>query len=283
MVKPVKESGVPITGKMGKTDLDFYHPRPQLQSQQIEYRKELKLQYNQLLNERTESTTEKVNGVQDKSWKRHIMQYKPEEEFVIGKYKFLLYHINEQDYAINYKYRLICFIEGGNEPILALNHESSGRGKSFFGASIAKGHLNLGIAPSMMSILEFRKWALQHVSDFIEGLDSKLIYDKIKNYDHFHDEPKLDVVHIDELMKKRVENITNHIRESNDRYEYCYIVDYEEKYVDFDVHAIPLRDIQFILVEVDEKVELAAIEFLKKNFTINQVIESDLGAGGTLA
>jgi hypothetical protein len=61
----VKQSGAPIIGKMEKSDLDFYHPRPHLQSQQIEYRKKLKVQYDQQFNDKTENNTEKVKGIQD--------------------------------------------------------------------------------------------------------------------------------------------------------------------------------------------------------------------------
>lgn len=48
-MKLIEESGVPVIGKMGKGKLNFYHPRPHIQSQQIEYRNEIKEQYNRLL------------------------------------------------------------------------------------------------------------------------------------------------------------------------------------------------------------------------------------------
>lgn len=273
-LKLIKESGAPIIGKIGKDELSFYHPRPRIQSQQIEYRKEIKTQYDKIFKSRPNEKMEQLSTIADPSWKRHMSNYKPIEEFTIGRYRFLLYDIDEQEYVINYRYRLLCFIEESKEPILALNNEWTMQGTCYLGASVANGHINLGHTSPDTSLIEFRKWALQGIGDYIKDIDSKLLYEKIKKYDPiiYDREEKNGAVKIDELRKKRIEGITNNIREFEDRYEYCFIMDYEEKYSDFEVNAIPLLDIQVVLLEIDEKLELACIEFPKSNFNIEQII-----------
>lgn len=52
----IKQSNTPIIGKRGKSHLDFYHPRPQLVTQQIEYRNELKEQYSLLVEDKEANT-----------------------------------------------------------------------------------------------------------------------------------------------------------------------------------------------------------------------------------
>lgn len=270
----IKESGTPIIGKMGKDELSFYHPRPHIQSKQIEYRNEIKAQYNKIFKSKAIEKIGKVDIIADSSWKRHMKNYKAVEEFVIRRYKFLLYDIHEQEYLINYRYRLLCFIEGIKEPILALNYEWTRQGTCCLGASIANGHINLGSASPDISIIEFRKWALQNISDYIKDIDTKLLYEKIKKYDFiiYNTKENNEIAKIDELMEKRIKSIVNNIREFEDRYEYCFIMDYEERYLDFEVHAIPLLDVQVVLLEIKEKIELAAIEFYKSNFNIEQII-----------
>ena len=49
----IKESNTHIIGKQGKDKLAFYHPRPCIQSQQIEYRKEIKEQYDKIFKSET--------------------------------------------------------------------------------------------------------------------------------------------------------------------------------------------------------------------------------------
>ncbi|WP_300379629.1 hypothetical protein [Clostridium sp.] len=58
-LKLIKESGIPIIGKMGKDELSFYHPRPYIQHKQIEYINEIKEQYNKIF--KSESTG-KIEG-----------------------------------------------------------------------------------------------------------------------------------------------------------------------------------------------------------------------------
>lgn len=271
-LKLARQSDAQIIGKKGRTNLDFYHPRPRLQPQQIEYRKDIKMQFKQLLNNRPKQNTDYSKVIRDDSWKRHVKHYPPVEEYRIGRYRFVLYRINEQEYAINYNFRLLCFFESGNEPILALNHENSQTGKSFYGASVADGHINLGMASPSIELMEFRKWALQNVSRFINDIDSNLLYKKINDFNPIvPGKVVTEVVPIDELMKRRLEAVTKLIREFEDRYEYCYIEEYEGKFLEFNVHAIPLANIQAILIEVDNRIELAALEFLKSDFSIEQV------------
>lgn len=270
----IKESCTPIVGKMGKDKLDFYHPKPHLQSQQIEYREDIKAQYNEIFKCETTKIVEQVNTIADSSWKRHMRDYRPVEEFIIGRYKLSLYDIHEKEYIINYRYRLLCFIKESNEPVLALNHEWTQLGTCCLGASVADGHINLGNASPDTSLLEFRKWALQNVSSYIKDIDSKLLYEKIKKYEPiiYSKEENKETDEINELMEKRIKSIVNKIREFEDTYEYCFVMDYEEKYLDFEVHAVPLTNVQVVLLEIEEKFELASIEFSKSNFNIEQVI-----------
>lgn len=269
----IKESGTQIIGKVGKNELDFYHPRPRIESQQIEYRKYIKEQYDKIFRNASVESEEQVNTIADSSWKRHMKNYRPVEEFVIGRYKFFLYDIHEQEYIINYRYRLLCFIQESKEPILALNHEWTLQGTCCFGASVASGHINLGNASSDTSLLEFRKWALQSVSHYMKDIDTKLLYEKIKKYEPtIYKKEDKEIDKVDELMKKRIEGIVNNIREFEDRYEYCLIMDYEDKCLDFEIHAVPLSDVQVVLLEIDEKVELASVEFSKSNFNIEQIV-----------
>lgn len=270
----IKESGTPIIGKRGKDELSFYHPRPHIQSQQIEYRNEIKEQYNKIFKSKANEEMEQIKIIADPSWKRHMKNYMPVEEFIIGIYKFLLYDINEQEYIINYRYRLLCFIKENKEPILALNYEWTMQGTCCWGASVANGHINLGNASTDTNRIEFREWALQNISAYIKDIDTKLIYEKIKKYDPiiYSTGENNPTVETDELKEKRIKSIVNNIREFEDRYEYCFIMDYEEKYLNFEVHAIPLLDIQVVLVEIGEKIELVSIEFSKENFNIEQII-----------
>lgn len=45
-VNIIKQTNTPILGKVGKSNMDYYHPRPQLVTQQIKYREVLKQQYD---------------------------------------------------------------------------------------------------------------------------------------------------------------------------------------------------------------------------------------------
>jgi hypothetical protein len=265
----ISETKTPLLGKVGKSKMDYYHPRPQLQSKQIEYRDELKQQFKQIMRQEAKQL---FKGIQDISWQRHLKYYQPIEEIKMDPYRFLLFDIQEQGFSIDYNFRLLCFIEGFDEPILALNHESSRASTSFFGATIKKGHLNLGIAPQSMTIVEFRKWALKNIPQFIEGIDTKALYKKIKQELQIKTVDTSKGQSYDELMKRRIEQLAKQMREFQDRFEYCFIQAYEEEYEGFDIHAIPMDNVNIVLIEVNSELKLAGVEFEKSHFTIEQVV-----------
>lgn len=264
----IAQSKTPLLGKEGNTYLKYHHPRPHLQSQQINYRNELKMQYDQVFKK-----TDHFNyrNIQDESWKRHVDYYNPVEEITIGNYKLLLFDLNEKDQIMNYKYRLICFVENNKVPILTLNHEKSYTEACFFGASHADGNQNLGYAPCDMDIQQFRKWALQNITDYIKELDSKAILKIIDNFKPLV-QNNLPLSPLDQLRKKRVENITKKMREFEDRFEYLYVPDYEERYEKFYIHAVPVGNIQLVLLERDEEIELVAIEFYRNQFSLEEAV-----------
>lgn len=264
----INQTKTTILGKRGKSLLDYHHPRPQLQSKQIEYQLELKQQFDQLTNHKRKL---KYIGIQDVSWERHLENFQPVEDFYVGPYRLLLFNIdiNEKGFYIKYNYRLICFVEGLNVPILALNHESSPARTSFFGASFESKRLNLGPASESMTLTEFRKWALQNITQFIEDIDTKEIYEKMnENFSTTNRLEKPD----DELMKRRIEQFSNQIIEFQDRYEYCFIPSYAEKYGEFNIHELPIDNVNIIIVELNDELKILSVEFDKKRFTIEQII-----------
>ncbi|MCZ2260649.1 hypothetical protein [Sporosarcina sp. G11-34] len=264
----INQTKTPVLGKKGKSPLDYHHPRPQLQTKQIEYQLELKRQFDQLTKDKRKQN---YIGIQDVSWKRHLENFQPAEDFYIGPYRLLLFNIdiNEKGYYLQYNYRLICFVEGLNVPILALNHESSHSKTSYFGASFDKKLLNLGPASKSMTLIEFRKWALQNISYFIEDIDTKEVYEKMNQNlppTNLFKKP------YDELMEKRIEQFAKQIIEFQDRYEYCFIPSYAEKYGDFNIHGVPIDGVNTIIVELKDELKLLSVEFDKEHFTIEQII-----------
>jgi len=178
----VIESGKPILGKCGKDKYSYHHPRPKIFSKQLEYIDDIKKQYDMIFQPVTSENPVHPKSIIDTSWLQHVKKYKPIEEINIGSYKLLLFDIDEQEYIINYRYRLLCFIQGTEIPILALNYEWTMQDTCCWGASVEEGHINLGDAPHTVNLLDFRKWALKNISSFIKDINTKILYEKIDKY-----------------------------------------------------------------------------------------------------
>lgn len=260
----IKEAGVPILGKKGRSEYAWYHPRPQLLSNQILYREEIIKQYQQLTKRET---------IVDQSWMRHVNNYQPVEKYKIGPYFLALYEIDETEYIINYRYRLLCFYQEYKAPVLALNYEWSSYQTICFGASVAKGHINLGQAPEYLSLQQFRNWALKLITTYIKDIDPKEVYKILEDNESRSCPVKDEKLEgkIKNLLDERKKQIIKRVREFKEYYEYCIVESYEECYEDFEVHMVPLKDIGIVLLQVGEEIKFVAIQFTKKEFNIDKI------------
>ena len=63
------------------------------------------------------------------------------------------------------------------------------------------------------------------------------------------------------------------IREYEDRFEYCYIKEYEEKYQDFEAHSIQLGPVFPVLLDLGDRMVFASIEFYKDGFSLDEIMD----------
>lgn len=250
----IDEAKTIIIGKKGLQALGYHHPRPRLQSMQIEYKSLLVNQLKELLN--TATTNEMV----DQSWIRHVNYYEPLHSINNGKYAIKLYELNEFGRPINYIYRLMIFTEHQTSPIMTFNFEKSFLGTSCLAVTKTDGRINLANAPADLTIQEFIDWVRGVIPDFIHDLSIHLLNSETlvtKTPSRTND-----------LQQRRMQKFINNIREFDDRYEYLFIPNYEN--LEFEeIHAIKLHDVNVVLIESKNNIALASIE-MTKNATLEQ-------------
>jgi len=279
----IKEAKVPVLGKIGKTEGDYHHPRPHLKSEQVLYKEEILEQYSRLLNGKKVEVQPTPVMIVDASWARHLER--PENvvgKISCGQFTLLFLDIDEDEYFINYRYRVLCFLEDipHPRPILSVNLEWSNEG-TFLGVHTCEGHINLGAGHPDLSFIEFIEWTIKMLPMYLDDLDSHLF--KIKMSSLFEDlkrrEDNLNegnerdnLITIGELMTRKREKFTKNIREFKDRYEYCLISEYEEKFNRFEAHSIQLGDVYPVVLEIEGKMVIASVEFYKNQYDIKQII-----------
>jgi len=84
--------------------------------------------------------------------------------------------------------------------------------------------------------------------------------------------PEDNIWTLSDFKNQKLNNFKNNIHEYPDRYEYCVKAGYLEKYDGFQLHSIQLGDIFPILLELENKIMLVAIEFYKTLFNLEQVL-----------
>jgi len=110
----------------------------------------------------------KMIPIYDQTWREHLKTGKVLEEFNLGDFKMVAIRVTQQFYPlIFYHYRLLCFPMDTDEPILALNLESTSLGTCFLSAFIEDKHLNYGPAYINMSYEEFKSWALSMIKEHL--------------------------------------------------------------------------------------------------------------------
>lgn len=86
------------------------------------------------------------------------------------------------------------------------------------------------------------------------------------------DSSNTNIIEIDELRIKRLIESDSCIREFPNRYEYCFIKAYEEKYEGFQCDSIQAEDVFIQLLTVQDKKILCSVDFPKENFDFKKVI-----------
>ena len=248
-------------GKRGKTEWDYYHPRPRLNSELILYKQEILRQYSHLLKQNKENVRSAPTLLADESWMRHFQRLENiVGEIICGQYILLFLDIDENDerYVINYRYRILCFLEDRSYPVLSINYEWSKMGTICLGAHFECEHINLGQAPPELRFNDFIEWAAKILPRYIKDLDVDLLENKISAFseDLKQRREQLDegpisenIISPERLLTKRVEKINNNLREYEDRFEYCFISEYEEKFKRFEVHSVQLGDVYPVVLE----------------------------------
>jgi hypothetical protein len=224
-----------------------------------------------------------MKPIYEKSWMHHLSK----DENVVCKLVcdpytllFLVMDINEDEGIIQYHYRILCFFEEMPYPVLAVNLESSYAG-IFLGVHTHESHINLGGVNPGITFDGFILEAQNVLPRYLPNLDTELLQDKITTLFNTLKQSKAEqqdeqgienVMNIGEFRAKKLRNITKNIREYSDRYEYCLISEYEEKFDQFQAHSIQLGDIFVVLLETEEKVVLVSLEFYKDRFERDDIV-----------
>lgn len=89
------------------------------------------------------------------------------------------------------------------------------------------------------------------------------------NYDNAYSD---NIINIEDLRLKRLMDKNHCIREFGDRYEYCFIKEYENKYENFTSDSIKFEDIFVQILTVNDEHKLVSIDFSKKMFKLDEVL-----------
>lgn len=107
-----------------------------------------------------------MEATRDRTWRDHMKSGQILEEGKLGQFRMVLLKVTKQSSFVNYHYRMIFFLDGGREPVLSLNLESTS-GDAFLGAHIGDVHENHGDGDLHMSIQDFREWALATAKHYL--------------------------------------------------------------------------------------------------------------------
>lgn len=80
------------------------------------------------------------------------------------------------------------------------------------------------------------------------------------------------IIKITDLRKKRLAKSSSRIREYEDRFEYCLVNKYEEKYETFEAHSVQLGSVFPQLLDLGSRVVLVSIDFYKDQFTFDDIV-----------
>ena len=104
----------------------------------------------------------------------------------------------------------------------------------------------------------------------LRSLKKEFYIDSIVTIERDDNNPK--IIDIDELKMKKLIDADRCVREFDDRYEYCYIKEYEEIYDDFECDSIQFDDVFVQLLTVEDKRFIVSIDFPKNKFDLRSII-----------
>jgi len=81
-----------------------------------------------------------------------------------------------------------------------------------------------------------------------------------------------DVINFNELRFKKILNTLGSLREFDDRYEFCLIDKYEEKFNTFNLDSIQIADTYVQMLEHKKRLFVVSYEFLKANFNLKDIL-----------
>lgn len=96
----------------------------------------------------------------------------------------------------------------------------------------------------------------------------KRLMQKNKNDGNF----PFNIIEIDELKLKKLIKNESSIREFEDRFEYCIIKEYEEKYENFICDSIQVEDVFIQIITVKGRKIICSIDFPKEYFDVRKLI-----------
>lgn len=205
-----------------------------------------------------------LSAITDSSWLRHVNTFKPVETFAIDDFLFEFYVIDEIGYPVNYLYRLLCYKEGYEEPILSLNTEFGPAYIYFHAAIVGTKHINLGMSNKTETLEQFRAWALEQLPELLPTIEkSKLLYFQTKGIQ------LLELKNISEFEAKRMKkNMCQLVELSN---EFMFPFHFEEPKEMFETSTISVLNVKLLIMETREGRNVGAILFPKKDFTEEEI------------
>lgn len=113
--------------------------------------------------------------------------------------------------------------------------------------------------------IEYIEYIVPKLDELIESISKDSIREElIDSYDNLFD--------INDFRLRRLMNKNHSIREFGDRYEYCFIKEYEEKYNNFTLDSIDFGDCFVQILSLKEEQILVSIDFPKSIFDMETVL-----------
>lgn len=205
-----------------------------------------------------------LTAITDESWLRHVNGFQPVETFAIDDYFFELYVIDEIGYPVNYLYRLLCYKEGIEQPILSLNTEFGPNYHYFHAATVGSKHINLGFSMQTETLEQFRNWALEQLAELLPEIQrTKVQYIQQKGLQ------LKEINYLSEFERKRMQkNISQLVELSN---EYMFPIQFEETKEMFETSTLSVLNVKLLILESKQDRRIGAILFPKKEFTIEDI------------
>jgi hypothetical protein len=104
--------------------------------------------------------------ISDPVWQQYLAMSKTVESGQYGNYKMLLLASDEAIGIFTYPFRMFFF--NGDEAVLALNLEVGALGTCSLGVHDSEAHRNFGSGNPEMPMDEFKLWALETASKFLD-------------------------------------------------------------------------------------------------------------------